>query len=68
MLVLHPAWSRPPGARLEPSCGLVLAVNAAIAWTVILIHDFAHLATARAEGAPARITLGTRLQPPRQPD
>jgi putative peptide zinc metalloprotease protein len=42
--------------------GLVLAVNAAIAWTLILVHEFAHLATARAAGAPARITLSTRLQ------
>jgi putative peptide zinc metalloprotease protein len=63
MLVLHPAlvpsyhvlvWSR--------HAGLVLAVDAAIAWTVILIHELAHLATARAAGAPARITLSTRLQ------
>jgi putative peptide zinc metalloprotease protein len=42
--------------------GLVLAVNAAIAWLLILVHECAHLATARAAGAPARITLGTRLQ------
>lgn len=63
MLALHPAllpsyhvlvWSR--------RAGLVLAVNAAIAWTIILVHELAHLATARAAGAPARITLGTRLQ------
>jgi putative peptide zinc metalloprotease protein len=63
VLALHPAllpsyrvlvWSR--------WAGLVLAVNAAIAWTLILIHELAHLATARAAGAPARITLSTRLQ------
>jgi len=63
MLVLHPTllpsyrvlvWSR--------RAGLVLAVNAAIAWTIILIHELAHLATARASGAPSRITLSTRLQ------
>jgi putative peptide zinc metalloprotease protein len=42
--------------------GLVLAVNAAIAWTIILVHESAHLAAARAAGAPARITLSTRLQ------
>jgi putative peptide zinc metalloprotease protein len=63
MLVLHPellpsyrvlVWSR--------RSGLVLAVNAAIAWTIILIHELAHLATARASGAPSRITLSTRLQ------
>jgi len=63
MMVLHPAllpsyhllvWSR--------HAGLVLVVNAAIAWAIIGVHEFAHLATARAAGAPARITLGTRLQ------
>jgi hypothetical protein len=63
MLVLHPelvpsyhvlVWSR--------HAGLVLAVDAAIAWTLILVHELAHLATARAAGAPARITLSTRLQ------
>jgi putative peptide zinc metalloprotease protein len=63
MLALHPAlvpsyrvlvWSR--------HAGLVLAVDAAIAWTLILVHELAHLATARAAGAPARITLSTRLQ------
>jgi putative peptide zinc metalloprotease protein len=63
MLALHPAllpsyrvlvWSR--------HAGLVLAVNAAIAWTLILVHELAHLVTARAAGAPARITLSTRLQ------
>jgi len=63
MLALHPAllpsyhvlvWSR--------RVGLVLAVNAAIGWTLVLLHELAHLATARAAGAPARITLSTRLQ------
>jgi putative peptide zinc metalloprotease protein len=47
-------WSR--------HAGMVLAVNAAIAWVLILLHELAHLATARAAGAPARITLSTRLQ------
>lgn len=42
--------------------GLVLAVDAAIAWTLIVVHELAHLATARAAGVPARITLSTRLQ------
>jgi hypothetical protein len=63
MLALHPTllpsyhvlvWSR--------RVGLVLAVNAAIGWTLVLLHELAHLATARAAGAPARITLSTRLQ------
>ncbi len=63
MLVLHPALL--PSYRVlvwSQRAGLVLAVNAAIAWTIILVHELAHLATARAAGAPARITLSTRLQ------
>jgi len=47
-------WSR--------RAGLVLAVDAAIAWTIMGVHELAHLATARAAGVPARITLSTRLQ------
>jgi len=63
MLVLHPAlipsyrvlnWSR--------HAGLVIAVDAAIAWTIVALHELSHLATARAAGVPARITLSTRLQ------
>ena len=63
LLATHPAlvpsyrmlvWDRYPG--------LVLAVNAAIAWVLILVHELGHLATARAAGVPARITLSTRLQ------
>jgi hypothetical protein len=42
--------------------GLVLVVNVAIGWTLILAHELAHLATARAAGVPARITISTRLQ------
>ncbi|HMG63215.1 MAG TPA: hypothetical protein VK599_09725 [Streptosporangiaceae bacterium] len=63
MLALHPALL--PSSRVlvwSRRSGLVLAVNAAIAWTLILVHEIAHLAVARAVGAPARITLGTRLQ------
>jgi putative peptide zinc metalloprotease protein len=63
MLALHPAllpsyhvlvWSR--------RVGLVLVANAAIGWTLVLLHELGHLATARAAGAPSRITLSTRLQ------
>jgi putative peptide zinc metalloprotease protein len=63
MLALHPALL--PSSRVlvwSRRAGLVLAVNAAIAWALILVHEGAHLALARAVGAPARITLGTRLQ------
>jgi putative peptide zinc metalloprotease protein len=63
MLALHPmllpsyhvlVWNR--------RVGLVLVANAAIGWTLVLLHELAHLATARAAGAPSRITLSTRLQ------
>jgi len=64
MLALHPALL--PSYRVlvwNRHAGLVLAVNAAIGWTlVVLLHEIGHLATARAAGAPARITLSTRLQ------
>jgi putative peptide zinc metalloprotease protein len=63
VLALHPALLPSYRALVWSSrAGLVLAVNAAIAWTLILMHELAHLATARAAGVPARITLGTRLQ------
>jgi putative peptide zinc metalloprotease protein len=42
--------------------GIVLAGNMAIAWVLIFLHEFSHLATARAAGVPARLSLGTRLQ------
>ncbi|MEU9338227.1 hypothetical protein AB0D49_34610 [Streptomyces sp. NPDC048290] len=41
---------------------LVLAFGAASGWALLLLHELAHLATARATGVPARIRLGTRLQ------
>lgn len=64
MLALHPALV--PSYRVliwNRHAGLVLAANAAIGWTlVVLLHELGHLATARAAGAPSRITLSTRLQ------
>jgi hypothetical protein len=42
--------------------GLVVTANLVIAWTMIFLHELAHLATARAAGVPARLSLGTRLQ------
>jgi len=63
LLASHPALI--PSYRMlvwNRQAGLVLAVDAAIAWTLILMHELAHLATARAAGAPARITISTRLQ------
>jgi putative peptide zinc metalloprotease protein len=42
--------------------GLVLAVNVFIAWILVLVHECAHLTTARAYDVRGRISLGTRLQ------
>ncbi|WP_327713904.1 hypothetical protein OG912_39870 (plasmid) [Streptomyces sp. NBC_00464] len=40
----------------------VVLGNAALAWALIFLHEFAHLATARAVEVPSRMSLGTRLQ------
>lgn len=42
--------------------GLAISTGAAIGWLIIFLHELGHLVTARAAGAPARITLGTRLR------
>jgi hypothetical protein len=42
--------------------GMVMAGNAVLAWTIIYLHELAHLATARAYDVPGRLRLGTRLQ------
>jgi putative peptide zinc metalloprotease protein len=63
MLALHPALL--PSYRVlvwNSRVGLVLAVNAAILWLITALHELGHLTTARAAGAPARMTLSTRLQ------
>ena len=63
MLALHPTLLPSYHALVwSQRVGLVLAANAAIGWTLVLLHELAHLATARAAGAPSRITLSTRLQ------
>ena len=46
----------------SPRGSAVIAGNAAIIWTVVLVHELAHLVTARGAGVPGRISLGTRLQ------
>ncbi|OON27787.1 MULTISPECIES: hypothetical protein [unclassified Micromonospora] len=46
----------------SPHASLVLAGNAAVAWSIVLLHELAHLLTARAHGVPGRLGLGTRLQ------
>jgi putative peptide zinc metalloprotease protein len=42
--------------------GLVLLVNAVLAWLLVFGHECGHLVTARAAGVPSRMSLGTRLQ------
>jgi hypothetical protein len=41
---------------------LVLATQVVVSWSLILIHETAHLVTARAAGVPGRVEFGTRLQ------
>jgi putative peptide zinc metalloprotease protein len=41
---------------------LVILAQLVMAWSVIFLHELAHLFTARAAGVPGRISLGTRLQ------
>ncbi|MEZ0072672.1 hypothetical protein [Planotetraspora sp. GP83] len=40
----------------------VLLTQVWAGWSLIFLHELAHLCTARAAGVPGRITLGTRLQ------
>jgi putative peptide zinc metalloprotease protein len=41
---------------------VVLAGNAVVAWSIVGLHELAHLLTARAAGVGGRIGFGTRLQ------
>ncbi|MFC9531568.1 hypothetical protein [Streptomyces sp. NPDC056975] len=41
---------------------LVIGMSAAAGWTLLLVHECAHLLVARATGVPGRMRLGTRLQ------
>lgn len=43
------------------SGALSLLSNAVLAWSIALLHETAHLATARGIGVPARMNLSTRL-------
>jgi putative peptide zinc metalloprotease protein len=63
ILALRPALIPSYGVLVwSGHVGLVLVADAVIAWAIIGVHETAHLATARAAGVPARITLSTRLQ------
>jgi putative peptide zinc metalloprotease protein len=56
-------WLPTPADLLWSDRGsLVLLGQSAIAWTSLLAHELAHLATARAAAIPARMGFGTRLQ------
>jgi putative peptide zinc metalloprotease protein len=61
--VLRPSlWPTYHDLLWTPRTSLVLAGNAVIGWSIIALHEFAHLATARAAGVPGRMSFGTRLQ------
>lgn len=46
----------------SPSGSAVLALSATVGWSIIFVHELAHLVVARATGVHARFGLGTRLQ------
>ncbi len=63
VLLLRPGLL--PGYRAllwSPHGSVVLLSGAAAGWTLLLVHELAHLVTARAAGVPGRMSLGTRLQ------
>ncbi|MET7475656.1 hypothetical protein ABZT17_15005 [Streptomyces sp. NPDC005648] len=41
---------------------VVILSGAVVGWSIVLLHELAHLAVARATGVPGRIGFGTRLQ------
>ncbi|WP_416983986.1 hypothetical protein [Streptomyces sp. T028] len=41
---------------------VVIVSGAVVGWSILLLHELAHLAVARAAGVPGRIGFGTRLQ------
>jgi hypothetical protein len=54
-----------PGYRdllVSSSSSVNLVAMFAAGWTILLLHETAHLLVARATGVPARMSLGTRLQ------
>ncbi|MEC3920366.1 hypothetical protein [Nocardia sp. CDC160] len=46
----------------SPRGSAVLALSAGAGWSLVYVHELAHLITARAAGVHARIRLSTRLQ------
>lgn len=41
---------------------VVILTGAVVGWSIVLLHELAHLAVGRAAGVPGRIGFGTRLQ------
>ncbi|MDH6584720.1 putative peptide zinc metalloprotease protein [Streptomyces sp. SAI-133] len=68
LLIAATVLSRPPvpldyRTLLWSSHGsAVLALGAGVGWSLLLLHECAHLLTARATGVAGRMRLGTRLQ------
>ncbi|MGD1223970.1 MULTISPECIES: hypothetical protein [Streptomyces] len=46
----------------SPHGSAVIALGAGVGWSLLFLHECAHLLTARATGVPGRMRLGTRLQ------
>ncbi|MFC7382306.1 hypothetical protein [Sphaerisporangium rhizosphaerae] len=63
VLAVRPEVMPSPGIMAWSRFGTVsLLTQVAITWGLVLLHELAHLGTARAAGVPGRITLGSRLQ------
>ncbi|MFD1272662.1 hypothetical protein ACFQ51_14950 [Streptomyces kaempferi] len=68
LLIAVALLTRPPvplGYRTllwSPHGSAVIALGAGVGWTLLLLHECAHLVAARATGVPGRMRLGTRLQ------
>lgn len=62
-LVRHPELVPTYRSLLWSDRGSVVILSGAlVGWSILLLHELAHLAVARAAGVPGRIGFGTRLQ------
>ncbi|MEV0969792.1 hypothetical protein [Microtetraspora glauca] len=62
-LAVRPGIMPSPSIMAWSEFGTVsLVTQIAIAWSLVMLHELAHLCTARAAGVPGRMTLGSRLQ------
>jgi putative peptide zinc metalloprotease protein len=62
-LIADPSLMPSRGDLVWSSRGSAVVLgNAALAWTILFLHELGHLVTARAAGVPGRMSLGTRLQ------